>query len=78
MAKGKADPGHRKGVAPGSFIDLLVTAADRTTGRAFTDGEIAAQVRLHAQPWLCTSAQRSIAVLPIAQSNGTWSTKNRL
>ncbi len=40
------DAGYRKGVAPGSFIDLLVKSADRTSGRTFTDSEIAAQVSL--------------------------------
>ena len=35
----------RRGVAPGSFLDLLMRATDRTTGRGFTDLEIANQVR---------------------------------
>ena len=34
----------RRGVAPGSFLDLLMRAKDRTTGRGFTDVELAAQV----------------------------------
>ena len=34
----------RKGVAPGSFLDLLMRTKDRTTGRGFTDVELAAQV----------------------------------
>ena len=34
----------RKGVAPGSFIDLLMRSKDRTTGQGFTDLEIANQV----------------------------------
>ena len=34
----------RKGVAPGSFLDLLMRAKDRTTGRGFTDLELANQV----------------------------------
>ena len=38
------DAGFRAGVAPGSFVDLLVRGADRTTGRAFTDSQIASQV----------------------------------
>ncbi|CAL8467004.1 g6540 [Coccomyxa elongata] len=33
----------RKGVAPGSFLDLLMSAKDRTTGKAFTDLELANQ-----------------------------------
>ena len=35
----------RRGVAPGSFLDLLMRATDRTTGRGFTDLEIANQAR---------------------------------
>lgn len=34
----------RRGVQPGSFIDLLMRAKDKTTGRGFTDMEIANQV----------------------------------
>ena len=37
--------GPRRGVAPGSFLDLLARASDRTTGRGFTDMEIANQAR---------------------------------
>lgn len=33
----------RKGVAPGSFLDLIMSAKDRTTGKAFTDLELANQ-----------------------------------
>lgn len=40
----------RRGVAPGSFLDLLMRATDRTTGRGFTDTEIANQARAHARP----------------------------
>ncbi|KAK9827982.1 hypothetical protein WJX81_005128 [Elliptochloris bilobata] len=36
----------RRGVAPGSFLDLLMRAADRTTGRGFTDLEVANQVNV--------------------------------
>ena len=39
------DAGFRRGVAPGSFIDLLVRANDRTTGSKFSDTELASQVR---------------------------------
>ena len=38
----------RKGVAPGSFLDLLMRAKDRTTGAGFTDLELANQVRFNA------------------------------
>ena len=34
----------RRGVQPGSFIDLLMRAKDKTTGKGFTDMEIANQV----------------------------------
>ena len=34
----------RRGVQPGSFIDLLMRAKDKTTGQGFTDLEIANQV----------------------------------
>ena len=40
----------RKGVAPGSFLDLLMSAKDRTTGKAFTDLELANQARELSQP----------------------------
>ena len=40
----------RRGVAPGSFLDLLMRATDRTTGRGFTDTEIANQARARARP----------------------------
>ena len=36
--------GLRKGVAPGSFIDLLIRTNDRATGQAFSDGVLAQQV----------------------------------
>jgi hypothetical protein len=39
----------RTGVAPGSFLDLLMSAKDRTTGRAFTDLELANQARASQQ-----------------------------
>lgn len=35
----------RRGVQPGSFIDLLVKASDRATGQALSDSVIAQQVR---------------------------------
>ena len=41
----------RRGVAPGSFLDLLMRATDRTTGRGFTDMEIANQARARAWPF---------------------------
>ena len=41
----------RKGVAPGSFLDLLMRTKDRTTGRGFTDVELAAQ----AMPYMPAS-----------------------
>lgn len=34
----------RKGVAPGSFLDLLMHGKDRTTGEGFTDLALANQV----------------------------------
>ena len=34
----------RKGVLPGSFIDLLLKGADRRTGEAFSDSVMAQQV----------------------------------
>jgi hypothetical protein len=37
-------------VQPGSFIDLLMRAKDKTTGRGFTDMEIANQVIYTANP----------------------------
>jgi len=37
--------GPRRGIAPGSFLDLVMRARDRTTGRGFTDLEIANQAR---------------------------------
>ena len=40
----------RRGVAPGSFLDLLMRATNRTTGRGFTDTEIANQARARARP----------------------------
>lgn len=42
----------RRGVQPGSFIDLLMRAKDKTTGQGFTDLEIANQVALSAIPLL--------------------------
>lgn len=33
-----------KGVAPGSFMDLLLRSTDKTTGKGLTDYEIANQV----------------------------------
>ena len=42
----------RRGVAPGSFIDLLLRSTDRTTGKGLTDYEIANQVAHRAQDWL--------------------------
>ena len=60
--KGAKGGTARRGVAPGSFLDLLMHATDRTTGRGFTDLEIANQARaetrrtlapLHPwKPWL--------------------------
>lgn len=35
---------------PGSFIDLLMRAKDKTTGQGFTDMEIANQVSFHKRP----------------------------
>ncbi len=35
---------------PGSFIDLLMRAKDKTTGQGFTDLEIANQVTLLSHP----------------------------
>ena len=43
-AEGTEGATARSGVAPGSFLDLLMRASDRTTGRGFTDMEIANQV----------------------------------
>jgi len=37
--------GPRRGIAPGSFLDLVMRARDRTTGHGFTDLEIANQAR---------------------------------
>jgi hypothetical protein len=36
--------GARKGVEPGSFIDLLVKGSDRVTGKGFPDSTIVPQV----------------------------------
>lgn len=46
--KGVKEGTARRGVAPGSFLDLLMRATDRTTGRGFTDTEIANQARTRA------------------------------
>lgn len=43
-AEGAEGAPVRSGVAPGSFLDLLMRGSDRTTGRGFTDMEIANQV----------------------------------
>ena len=48
----------RRGVQPGSFIDLLMRAKDKTTGQGFTDLEIANQVTpflLHTGEYLSLS-----------------------
>ena len=37
--------GERRGVAPGSFVDLLVNATDKTTGTSLTDLERTNQAR---------------------------------
>jgi hypothetical protein len=37
--------GERRGVAPGSFVDLLVNATDKATGTSLTDLERTNQVR---------------------------------
>lgn len=42
------DAGYRRGVAPGSFIDLLVQAADRSTGQQLSNSQIASQVGTEA------------------------------
>lgn len=34
----------RRGVLPGSFLDLMMQATDKTTGKSFSDFEIANQV----------------------------------
>ncbi len=41
---GTASAAPRRGVLPGSFLDLMTRATDRTTGMGFTDFEIANQV----------------------------------
>lgn len=43
-SKSEADSSLRKGVAPGSFVDLLVRANHRGTEQKFTDTEIVSQV----------------------------------
>ena len=48
-AKVKHVPGIKKGVQPGSFIDLLVRGSMRDTGELFTYNEKAQQARLQAQ-----------------------------
>ena len=50
----------RKGVAPGSFLDLLMRTKDRTTGRGFTDVELASQVLLHRRCMPLVSARSSL------------------
>lgn len=37
-------PPPRRGVLPGSFLDLMMQATDKTTGKSFSDFEIANQV----------------------------------
>ncbi len=37
-------PGERRGVLPGSFVDLLVNATDKATGQSLTDIERTNQV----------------------------------
>lgn len=44
--KAFSNNGLRGGVLPGSFIDILVQANDRTTGQALSDSQIASQVCL--------------------------------
>ena len=48
-AKVKHVPGIKKGVQPGSFIDLLVRGSMRDTGELFIYNEKAQQARLQAQ-----------------------------
>ena len=48
--EGATEGTARRGVAPGSFLDLLMRATDRTTDRGFTDTEIANQARSSARP----------------------------
>lgn len=47
---------------PGSFIDLLMRAKDKTTGRGFTDMEIANQV-IHIAN-LCFTTLSDASMLP--------------
>jgi hypothetical protein len=42
--------GERRGVAPGSFVDLLVHATDKATGLSLTDLERTNQARSLASP----------------------------
>ena len=45
-AKNSQEPGIRKGVRPGSFIDLLVRGSMKGTGQNFTSNQKAQQVSL--------------------------------
>ena len=48
---------------PGSFIDLLMRAKDKTTGRGFTDMEIANQVIYTANPCFTTLSDACASML---------------
>ena len=49
---------------PGSFIDLLMRAKDKTTGRGFTDMEIANQVIYIANPCFTTLSDACASMWP--------------
>ncbi len=55
---------------PGSFIDLLMRAKDKTTGQGFTDLEIANQVALVAHTFVTKDLPCSCACT-LAESGAT-------
>lgn len=50
----------RRGVLPGSFLDLMMQAVDKTTGQGFTDYEIVNQVGSAAETSLVPCASMHI------------------
>ena len=77
-ARAMPKAGPAQGVAPGSFLDLLLRTVDKTTSRGLTDHEIANQaprpylplVHANGGPWQCCWPRRCVSL-----AQGAWERK---